>query len=104
MWLTQACYSSTREAKARTSELRASMGMWQAYPKRLLFFEGGYNIKIDLIKLIKIIWELDNYNPIIPGLRRLRQKDYKPQVSLSYIVKPCLKVKNYHNSLFSDSN
>lgn len=52
--VTQACYSSTQEAKARTTtELRASMGMWQACPKDFFFGGGGYNIKIDLIKLIK---------------------------------------------------
>jgi hypothetical protein len=31
--------------------------------------------------------------PIIPALRRLIQEDCKFKVSLSYIVRPCLKTK-----------
>jgi hypothetical protein len=33
------------------------------------------------------------YSPIIPAPGRLRQKDFKFQVSLGYIAKPCLKKK-----------
>jgi hypothetical protein len=31
--------------------------------------------------------------PVIPALRRLRQKDYKFKANLGYIAEPCLKKK-----------
>jgi hypothetical protein len=33
--------------------------------------------------------------PVIPALRRLRQEDLEFKVSLSYIVRICLKVNKY---------
>jgi hypothetical protein len=57
-------------------------------------FHAHIPLKINDTQLKKLINQAWWHTPVIPALRRLRQKDHKFEASLCYIAKLCFKKPN----------